>query len=538
MSEKLNQTEEPRSADVIVVGAGHNGVIAGCYLAKAGLDVLIVERHSTPGGMTWTEPMPGAPDHLINSCAIHASSFQFSPIKQELELVTRFGMREWPIDPAHVQGFPDGESLALWKDARKTAEEIKYFSPKDAKAWLEMSEMIDAAFQITVPYLLANPMHPGPKVIWHLLTKSLRHFKHWFPLARTFAGSMAEVLEERFESPIVRAPISTALPFSNFRDDMSGWGMIYLAVLQRYGLSMYEGGTGNFVQSCIRCFETYGGKMRLSAPVEKLIVKGGRVTGVRLKGGEELVARKGVVTAFSPKVVLNDLLPEGTLDRVSAVRAKYIPTNRRGNADYKLDVACKGRLELPKHTAWRKKRGIDIDLRIPTFQWATHEDALDAYDDCKRGIIPKRICGLAQLTTAFDPSMGPPGQDTFWFWSGLTPYDPVIGWEKARTEITNRLIKDAADYYSGLEELEIARYDLCMPQLEERFGDVDGSPYHCDPVLARGIGPVKPALGFAGYETPVPGLYLSGSGTHPVAGFCGVPGRNAAMTMIKNFRKE
>ena len=535
--DREKKAEAFKSADVIVVGAGHNGCIAACYLAKAGLDVLIVERHREPGGMSWTEPMPGAPDHLINTASIHASSFQFTPIDQELELTGKFGLQQRQIDPCHVQGFPDGESIAYWRDAKRTAEEIKYFSPKEAKMWLEISKMIDTAFQIVVPYLLVNPVRPGMKTIMQMLGRSLKSYKYWIPLTLWSTAPMAQVLEQYFEHPFTRALAPTGLPFSNFRDDLSGWSMIYLGVLQRYGIKMFEGGTGAFIKSLLRCLESYGGKLRCNAPVEQLIVKNGRVTGVRLKSGEELIARKGVVTSFSPKVVLNRLLPKGTMNHIDAVRAKYIPTNRRGNADYKLDVACKGRLELPKHTAWRKKRGIDIDLRLPTFQWATMEDACEAYDDCKRGVIPKRICGLAQLTTGFDPAMAPKGHETFWFWSGLIPHTPAIGWEQARPEITNRLIKDANDYYPGLEKLEIARYDLCVPEMEERFGDVDGSPYHCDPVLSRGLGPIKPAIGFAGYETPVPGLFLSGSGVHPLGGLCGAPGRNAAITMIEALRK-
>ena len=132
--------------------------------------------------------------------------------------------------------------------------------------------------------------------------------------------------------------------------------------------------------------------------------------------------------------------------------------------------------------------------------------------------------------------MAPEGHDTFWYWSGVVPFAPKVGWDVARDEITNRLIKDTAQYYDGIEELEIARRPLAPPDIEKRFWAIDGSVYHVDPYITR-FGPGRPMPGMAGYETPVPGLFLSGSGTHPSAGICGLPGRNAAQTMIQAIRK-
>jgi phytoene dehydrogenase-like protein len=111
--------------------------------------------------------------------------------------------------------------------------------------------------------------------------------------------------------------------------------------------------------------------------------------------------------------------------------------------------------------------------------------------------------------------------------------NPHIGWEQAREELTQKVIKDSAEIYEGIEELEIARRPLAPPDIEKRFNAIDGSVYHVDPYITR-FGPGRPAFGLAGYKTPVAGLYLSGSGTHPSAGICGLPGRNAAITVIKN----
>ncbi len=541
--EEMQQTagvaNDPRmsSADVIVAGSGHNGLVAACYLARGGLDVLVVEAHDTPGGMTATNPMaPEAPDHLINEASIHASLFRMSPIEAELELTSKFGLRQRVIDPCHVQLNPDGdESLGLWRDPMKTAEEMRYFSPRDAKAYIELANLIDTAVQIGLPIAMTNITKPGMGVILKVLSAAVGKLRYWGPMFSMMTNTFAGLIEETFEHPMNRAPFATALPFMDFKSDLSAFAIVYLAVLQRYGVAMFEGGTGAFPKALIRCLEASGGRVRTSAPVSELIVRNGRVTGVKLESGEELLARKAVLTAFSPKSVLNHLLPAGTLPEKLAKRAARIPTSNRGIADYKLNIALKGKVHFTRHQAWRNKRD-GLDLRLPTTQWATHEQAIAAYDACVRGEVPEMIPGLAQITTAFDPAMAPPGHDTFWFWGGLVPFNPRIGWDQARDLITERVIKDTAKYLDGIEELEIARRPLAPPDIEKRFRAIDGSVYHVDPYITR-FGAGRPAMGFAGYKTPVPGLFLSGSGTHPSAGICGLPGRNAAQTLLADVRK-
>jgi phytoene dehydrogenase-like protein len=133
--------------------------------------------------------------------------------------------------------------------------------------------------------------------------------------------------------------------------------------------------------------------------------------------------------------------------------------------------------------------------------------------------------------------MAPPGRDTWWFWSGLVPSKPNESWDVVREKIASRVLADCAQYYEGLDSLEIARRTLTPFDIQQRFGAPDGNVYHVDPIVSR-FGPARPAIGLGGYKTPVPGLYLSGSGTHPIAGINGMPGMNAAKTLIKNLKRE
>lgn len=537
MSEQSSAPVHKREVDVIVAGSGHNGLVGAAYLAKAGFETLVLEAHATPGGMTCTNPMaPEAPDHLINEASIHASMFHMSPIDQELELTATFGLRQRPIDPCHVQLSPDGpESLGLWRDPRKVADELSYWSKKDAANYIELCELFGVAMDIGLPMAMLNPTRIGIADKMGLLMRTAKHLGKLKKLKHLFSSTQAGIIEELFESEMGRAPWNTALPFMHFNSDMSAFALIYVGVLQRFGITMFEGGTGAFPAALIRCIEAHKGQVRCNAPVAEMIVRGGRVVGVRLQNGDEILARKAVMTAFSPANVLNRMLPKGTMSRQDEVTASKIPTASRGIADFKLNMALKGKLTLLRHQKWRNDKREGLDLRLPTTQWATHQQAIDAFDACVRGEIPQIIAGLAQITTAFDPAMAPPGHDTFWYWSGLVPFKPQVGWDVARETVTNQLVKECSQYFDGIESLEIARRPLAPPDIEKRFHAIDGSVYHVDPYLTR-FGPNRPAPGFGGYKTPVPGLYLSASGTHPSAGICGLPGRNAAKTLIDDLK--
>jgi phytoene dehydrogenase-like protein len=523
-----------RNADVIVVGSGHNGLVAACYLAKAGLDVLVLEAHRTPGGMTATNPLPQAPEHYANDASIQPSLFRTTPISRELGLESKYGLRMRVIDPPHVHMQEDGTSLALWRDPRKTADELTYFSRRDATEYLDMFETIRAAVDIGLPFMMTNPVRPSFKAVLKMLKAMGVHHRRLAAIGRWAGGSFSETLDDFFESDIIKAQMAINLPFTPFAADGGGWGMIYLGIMSKYGTAMFEGGTGNFPRSLIECLNDHRGRVRCSAEVAELLVADGRVTGVRLTDGEEIHARRGVLTACSPKTTLTRLLPRGVLPWKLQARADHIPTRARGIADFKMDVAVKGRIDTSRHEKWRSD---GIDLRLGANSFNTWQEVLAAERACRRGEIPEKVCGLGQVTTAMAPELAPKGHDTFWMWCGLTPADPDADWDTVRAQLQDAAIKHVDKFYVGVDELQIGVRTLVLPDIEDRFHAIDGSVYHVDPVITR-FGPRKPAPGFASYSTPVPGLFLTGSGTHPVAGISGLPGRNAAMTMLRVFKKE
>jgi len=524
-----------READVVVVGSGHNGLVAAAYLAKAGLDVLVVEASPTAGGMTSTNPFaPEAPEYMINEASIQASLFRTTTIDRDLGLSRKYGLRQTVIDPAHFQLSADGASLGLWRDPRKTAAELEYFSKKDARALLELYDVIDAAVEIGLPMMQTSVTEPEVKNILKSARAVVKNRKQLAALGRWMSSSQAEAVEESFEHDMIRAPMLTGLPFMPFDADMSGWSLIYLGVLSKYGVAMFHGGTGSLPKALIGVIKDHHGDVITNSPVEELIITNNRCTGVRIAGGAEIRARRAVLTACSPKTTLTRLLPRGVLEPKKQNAADHIPTRKRGIADAKVNVALSGRVDMSKHEKWR---GDGIDMRLACNCYHTYEQVLEAARACVRGQVPGAIPGLAQVTNSFDPSMSPPGKDLWWFWTGLTPSFPEEGWDVARKKITDSILNDADIYYKGVADMQVAVRPLVLPDIEERFWAIDGSVYHVDPTISR-FGPNKPVAGFAGYKTPVDGLYLTGSGTHPVAGISGMPGQNAARTMLKHLHLE
>ncbi|MCW3014757.1 MAG: putative oxidoreductase C10orf33 -like protein [Solirubrobacterales bacterium] len=519
-------------ADVIIVGAGHNGLTAGSYLAKAGLSVLVVEATDKVGGMTSTNPViAAAPDHRINEGAMDASLIRNTKIIEELELATKFGLREVALDPIYAALGADGASLCIYKDAERTADEIRQFSSSDARAFLELANAMDAVARIVIPYMNTNPVRPlAGGSLTGVLKAALRP-KRLGPLARYLAASHAEAIDEHFTHPLVKAPLAALPCFVPMSEDGTGWALMFFGLHHHSGVARFVGGTGAITDALGRCFAAAGGKVRFDAVVDEVLVTGGRATGIRLEGGEELRAR-AVITTNNVKVALTDMLPDGALPEAMAERVKYIPTDSTNGASFKVDVALSGRLQLTQHQA---QRTDDVDLRVPGLVYGTFEDHVNAWAACARGEMPDPLAGVAVIPTAADPTQAPDGQDTFWFWTGIAPAHPHVPWEDQAEATADRAIAHASKFIDGFDTLTIARQVMTPPKFEERFRSPDGNVYHVDPTATR-FGPLRPTAGLAGYKTPIEGLFISGGGTHPSAGICGVPGQLAAKVVLKSLK--
>jgi phytoene dehydrogenase-like protein len=522
-----------RNYDVVVIGAGHNGLTAAAYLQKAGLSVVVVEASPTTGGMTSTYPtLPAAPRHQINEGAIQHSLIRISSIERDLDL-RRYGLREVAADPAHLHLGPDGESLGVWHDPTRTAEELKRFSRRDAAAWIEMAETLDVMTEAMLSYMRTHPTRPNLRSLLRGARRMARHPRQLAALSRYFTVSQAQIIDEMFESSLVRGALAQMPTFDWMRRDGTAWGMIYIALVHRTRSARYLGGTGALPRALEACFRADGGALRTSAEVEEILVGGGRVHGVRLSSGEEVKA-SAVLAACDPKTALARLLPAGALPGRLEHAADHIPTSTTGGGHLKLNIALQGKLTLPRHS---ERRRDDLDLRAPLACWHTFEEHVAGWDAAVRGDWPERQPFLVCIPTALDPTQAPDGQDTLWIWSGVVPVDSRADWDAAGDAVARRIIADCADYYEGIEDLIIDKQVLTPRDIAGRFHVSDGNVFHVDPSLQR-FGPSRPALGLADYATPLPGLFLGSGGMHPSAGICGIPGQLSARSVLRSLDRS
>jgi phytoene dehydrogenase-like protein len=530
------QNALPSEADYVVIGAGHNGLTAGCYLARAGHRVAVLEASASIGGMTTTNAiLPKAPQHLFNEGAIQATGiFGLSGVSEDLEL-HKYGLQMIPVDPAHVQLAPDGSSLAIWKDASKTADELRRFSPSDARTWLDLANALEPAIGLVVAYMKAHPLRPWTKEMAGAVAHAARHPKRLWSLRSFATASHTEFLEETFESELPKGALAAMAAFSQMRLDMTAWAMIYLGIVQRTPNLMPVGGTGSLPAALCRYLLGHGGSVHTGSRVAELFVTNNRVTAVKLEDGREIRPRKGVISACNPVITLNELLPAGSLDRKLATRAKDIPLRKTHATSLKINVALKGHVSMARHQKWR---GDGLDLRRHLAAWHTLEEQDAAWNSVVRGEWPDPVpVSCSMIPSSVDPSQAPEGESTFYLWSGVIPVTPSDPWDEVRDKVGDAVLRDCAQYYEGLDSLEIDRAVLGGPDIEERFNAPAGNVYHVDPLITR-FGPLKPAAGLGAYRMPIDGLYLSGAGTHPVGGVCALPGKLAAETAIRDEKTK
>lgn len=511
--------------DVIVIGAGHNGLVAANYLADAGRAVLVLEADARIGGMTAVRtPIAGAPEHLINCYSVDAFFWDAFPPSRELRL-ERYGLRRTRVDPGHLYLAPDGASIGFWADVGKTAEEIRHFSAEDARAYLAFATMLDGFADLVFAVATANPTRPDWRTLLRLGRAAGGSRKQLAEMVAMATSSITEVVAERFEHQTVRDAIHATCG-STVPNDQGGSGVafLWLATMHRQACERPVGGVQAIPDALARRLVSKGGRVETGTPVAEILVSDSVATGVRLADGRELQA-DAVLAACDPKTTLQRLLPAGTLSRTDRRRVDAIPVTNMGIGQGKVDLALRGKLTMKRHQAWRRD---DLDVRLPSHTIGTEHGMQRTFRRSAAGLDP--IAGEHSLwpviPTALDPSQAPDGQDTLYVYVAVCPYGPAD-----KLALGNAVVETASAYYDGIEELEIGRQVLTNAGIAAAAGATGGNVTHVDMAIGR-AGPFRPARGLGGYRTPVDGLYLSGAGTHPGGGITGAPGYNAARAML------
>ena len=527
----------PQEYDVIVVGAGHNGLVCAAYLAKSGLSVLVLEQHPALGGAAITdEPWPG----YRVSTAAYVVSLMPPEIIRGLGL-RRFGYRVSILEPDYYVPFPDGSSLTLWGDAVKAADEIAQFSKADAQAYMAFDAHLARLSRLLRTLLFAIP--PNLR---------LTEFSSWARFAvqllgwrgadiedilRIFTLSAADFLDEWFEDERVKGALATQAIIGAWAGPMSP-GTAYVLLHhwmgeiegQQGAWGWVHGGMGALGRALGDSARAGGADIRTGIAVNRIVVRNGRAIGVELEDGT-IFRAKAIVSNLHPRVTFLDLIGEEHLPE-EFVRAVRRFRSRSGSVKVNLALS-----DLPRPLAW--KGAVPGNPHTGILAISPSIEYLErAWDDAKYGRTSREPYIEAVFPTVHEPDLAPAGHHIALLFTQFGPYELAEGsWETERDTYARKVISTLAAYAPNIEEA-VEHYEvLAPPDIEERYGLLGGNIFQGE-MSPDQLFLLRPVPGWAGYRMPLEGLYLCGSGTHPGGGVMGVPGYNCSRVVRRDVGRR
>jgi phytoene dehydrogenase-like protein len=527
------------SREIVVIGGGHNALVAAFYLAQKGLKPLILERRTLVGGAAVSEEFhPG----FRCSTLAHTSGPPLASIVSHMQLA-RHGLEKLESPVRIFAPASDGRALTLYTDAKRSAEEIKKFSPKDSASYIEFHESLARAAAIVEQLLELTPPaidKPSSEDLWKLVKvgrklrglgkKEMVRLMRWGPMA------VADFVAEFFEADLLRAVIAAR---GIFGAAMGPWSAGTTALLLlRAAADPYpvgnsatpRGGIGALTSAMAAAAKEAGAEIRTGADVAQILVKNGSVTGVALAGGEEIAARF-VISGADPRRTFLGLLDPVHLPPSFVVK---IQNYRSSGTMAKLNIALDA---LPVFTATNRSADGNAAL-AGRIHIGPGIDYLErAFDHSKYGEFSHEPYLDVMIPTLLDPSLAPAAKQVMSVCMQFAPYRLRNGdWSQQRDALRDTIIHTLAQYAPDLPSKILAAKMITPADLESAYGLTGGHPYHGELALDQ-LFTMRPQLGWARYRTPVRGLYLCGSGTHPGNGLTGASGANAACEILKDLRR-
>ncbi len=520
----------PAAVDAIVVGAGHNGLVAAATLARSGKRVLVLERRPIVGGAVVSEEfhpgfrgLPGA-----SLCGLLRPE-----IVQEFGLLQR-GLQLLPLDPEVTALGEEGKVLRIWRDPARTAQELSGFSPRDAAAYPVFRSLMVSLARVVDPMMVREP----PEVSEWKWTDQLRHLGRAVQLRRMGKEAMYEslrmvpmslraVLEERFETELLRATLAADALLGTFRGPYSpetSFGLLhhFAPAVHGGGWGLVRGGMGNLTRLLAAAAQEAGAAIRTDAEVRQILTRDGRATGVQLASGEMILAPT-VLSNADPKRTFLRLVDPADLPRDFVDAIRHLQTE---GCVAKVNLALDGLPTIPGNGG-----APTPHLRIaPSLEYLER-----AYDDAKYGAPSREPLLDLVIPSVVDPELAPPGRHVMSVLLQYAPYHRREGdWAGEREAFGDSVVERLDQHLPGLRRLVTAREVLTPADLESRFGLTDGHIYHGEMTLNQQL-VFRPAPGWSRYRTPIEGLYLCGSGAHPGGGVTGAPGYNAARAVLHDW---
>jgi len=535
--------------NVVIIGAGHNGLVTAFYLAKAGLKPLVLERRPVAGGAAVTDEFyPG----FKCSTLAHAAGPIAPAIVRDMQL-ERHGLE---IIRPEVRVFapspdgPGGGALLLYDNAAKSAESIARFSKKDAAKFPEFQQTLARIAAVLSRVMAETPPsidEPRAGDLWRLLRtgKDLRGLgqKDMYRLLRWGPMAVADLVSEWFETELLRATIAARGIFGAFLGPWSAGSSALLltraaADPHPAGSAWFaKGGMGAFTQAMAAAAVAAGARIRTDAAVSQIAVNDGRVAGVVLASGEEIAAPT-VISGVDPRRTFLRLidavhLAPDFLGRVQNYRSMGTVAKVNLALDALPSFVAPG--FSPAQDAVLKGGATALAGRIHI---GPEIDYLErAFDDAKYGNFSQQPVLDITIPSGTDQSLAPPGKHVMSIYVQFAPYKLKSGdWNSQREALGDTVVRTLGAYAPDLPGLILHRQVITPLDLEETYGLTGGHIFHGELSLDQ-LFTMRPLLGWARYRTPIEGLYLCGSGAHPGNGLTGLSGANAAREILKDWRK-
>ena len=533
MSEPASSTAD-RTYDAIVVGGGHNGLVNGAYLARAGLRTLILERRHVVGGAAITEELrPGFSFTTFS----YALSLLRPQIVQDLEL-TRHGFLPLLMSSKFAPAEGGGDYLWMTKDHARNLREVARHSPHDADAYEQYGHDLGMVCRALKPLLDEAPpdiFSEDPEELLALagLGRRLRELdkRTLHNAVRLLTGSAADFLDDYFDSELLKGYLSSSSIIGTKvgpRSQGSGLVLLYHSLGEHDGefgaWAFHKGGNGGFTQVLARAAQAFGAEIRLEAPVERVITQNGRATGVALADGTEF--RAGVVvSALDPRRTFLELvepreLPDDLVEDIRHFRFQGVSS--------KVNFALDG---LPQHAALPGRE----DVYRGFLNIGPSMDYLErAFDEAKYGRFSSRPYIAGAIQSTIDPDMAPPGKHVMSCFVQYTPYKlRESDWDTEKQRLGDTVQATLESFFPGFGELVLQREVVTPLDIERTTGLSEGNIFAGE-FLAPQMYFFRPAPGWSQYRTPIEGYYQCGSGTHPGGCVMGAPGKLAAERILKD----
>ncbi|WP_162806471.1 phytoene desaturase family protein [Sphingosinicella terrae] len=538
MSRPAESAELRDRYDAIVVGAGHNGLTAAAYLARAGVDVLVLERRDLVGGACVTEEI--IPGHRV-SFASYFASMLMPTVVRDLELA-RHGLRMIGSDPLLAVALDPGSIVRWWADPDRTAAEIALHCPADAETFLRVDRELKALAAYLQPFFLEPPPNLAATGLGRLgeLTRLVRRFRRigGSDVARlvTFlTGSLGDYLDRQFESEAVKRMFLANNVYGKHGGPYeagSAAGLLFHLLsggdeaVQGYS-GHVVGGMGAITQAIAASAREHGARIRTGTPVGAIRVSGGTARGVTLADGTEIEADL-VLSNADPRHTFLGLLEAGALP---AGFRRDIAAIRMAGPSAKLNLALSREPTVIGRAADADPLERSLLTIVPTLA-----DAQSMADQARRGEIPDRLWIDCVIPSLVDATLCPPGKAVMTCFIQYVPYRLREGsWDERRENFADSIIRQISRFMPDLPELIEGRVVLTPLDLERTYGLTEGNIFHGDLNIAQ-LFSMRPTPGWSQYRTPVKGLYLCGAGAHPGGGVTGAPGHNAAKAVLKDLR--